>query len=179
MKKTKSKKFNKDYGTGIKAGVTMGVIFALFMSIFVGYALLSISQEDFQNTLSSAIEENGYQYTEEQIQAMQMFTPSMLTGIAIVGLLFVFAIAGMIYGVLFVALINKIPGKKIYAKSIVLMLIFFIFLNIGTIFSTRILSLWTTLLTHVIIALIFGYFYVRFGKIKESIKDLRNFRAMF
>jgi len=180
-KKTNNKKkfFKKDYGTGIKAGLIMGLVTGLIISAIMGFAFLSITEADFQTYMNDSIEANSYRYTTEQITFLQGINMHTVVLMAMIAIVIMLGLAGLIYGVLFVALINKIPGKKIYVKSIVFRIMFFILFNLGAVFSFRIFSLWKAFLQTIFLSLVFGYFYIRFGKIKESMKDIKSFKDMF
>ena len=175
----KAKKFAKNYGSGIKAGIVIGIALALIMSAFTASFFLSMSQEDYQEMLNTAIEEDSSQYTTGEIETLQSLTPAILAATAAIVMIIFLGIGGLLYGVLFVAIINILPGKKIYVKSIVLGLVLFIALNFNIMFSYGIISFLVSLVETLILSLIFGWVYIKSARIKESIKDIKDTKKLF
>lgn len=139
--------FSKSYILGVKAGAVAGLVYGLILSLLILLFKSSIKGL----FLDLAINRNGGMIPGD----------SFFTTIAII-LPAITLIAGMLYGLIFVYLINILPSDNIYLKSITLSSIFWL----RTLLKMN-RSLITTIVNLIIYLLIgagFAYCYIFFAK---------------
>ena len=112
-------KSTKDYRLGIKSGVLSGLAYGILYSLLMIFSLVVNLRmvEDLANQFLDYGMGKSFFYL-----LYFVLMPIFLIGFSIV--------AGIIFGVCFVWLINKLPSSKVLIKSLILSLIFWIFVPI-------------------------------------------------
>lgn len=138
------KKLKKDYGLGVKAGLLTGLVFGIVGVIFSLFTISTLVEGPYALIFGSFMTSGMY-------LALYMGLPLMV--------IFAGLTAGLWFGVLYVALVNILPGR-LYSKALTLSLVLWFFTNgLWNLIAGKIGSFFLMLLVAVLYAVVFAAWY--------------------